>query len=112
LQGINTRDRGVLGFAVIDHQPTGYPETTGQPFGFNAAKSVSTELALFQGLDPLDHVISEIDHENNFRFGLPTGTQLPLRPCQLRLLAGQEHGRTIPLADVNFPNRLETDIFS
>jgi len=21
-------------------------------------------------------------------------------PCQLRLLAGQEHGRTIPLADV------------
>jgi hypothetical protein len=23
-------------------------------------------------------------------------------PCQLRLLAGQEHGRTIPLSDVGF----------
>jgi hypothetical protein len=46
---------GVLGFAVIDHQPTGYPETIGQPSGFNAAKSARTELALFQGLDPLDY---------------------------------------------------------
>jgi hypothetical protein len=41
---------GVLGFAVIDHQPTGYRKTIGQPSGFNAAKSVRTELALFQGL--------------------------------------------------------------
>jgi len=24
-------------------------------------------------------------------------------PCQLRLLAGQEHGRTIPLADIQVP---------
>ena len=24
-------------------------------------------------------------------------------PCQLRLLAGQEHGRTIPLADISGP---------
>ena len=23
-------------------------------------------------------------------------------PCQLRLLAGQEHGRTIPLSDIRF----------
>jgi hypothetical protein len=23
-------------------------------------------------------------------------------PCQLRLLAGQEHGRTIPLPDIDF----------
>jgi hypothetical protein len=25
-------------------------------------------------------------------------------PCQLRLLAGQEHGRTIPLADIEGRN--------
>jgi hypothetical protein len=28
-------------------------------------------------------------------------------PCQLRLLAGQEHGRTIPLADISGPEILE-----
>jgi hypothetical protein len=55
---INTRD-GVLGFAVIDHQPTGDLDTVGQPSGLNAAKSVRTELALFQGLDPLDHCVTE-----------------------------------------------------
>jgi len=27
-------------------------------------------------------------------------------PCQLRLLAGQEHGRTIPLADMGHPANL------
>jgi hypothetical protein len=26
-------------------------------------------------------------------------------PCQLRLLAGQEHGRTIPLTDLAHPSR-------
>src|SRR5438132_11632385 len=28
-------------------------------------------------------------------------------PCQLRLLAGQEHGRTIPLAEVGWPDFLK-----
>jgi len=30
-------------------------------------------------------------------------------PCQLRLLAGQEHGRTIPLADLGNPRRHQHD---
>src|SRR6266436_4654397 len=30
-------------------------------------------------------------------------------PCQLHLLAGQEHGRTIPLADMDLPEALRGD---
>jgi hypothetical protein len=31
-------------------------------------------------------------------------------PCQLRLLAGPEHGRTIPLADVDLAEIAERDV--
>jgi hypothetical protein len=53
---INTRDRGI-GFRRNrpPAQPTSHLKTIGQPSRCNAAKSVRTELALFQGLDPLDH---------------------------------------------------------
>jgi hypothetical protein len=30
-------------------------------------------------------------------------------PCQLRLLAGQEHGRTIPLADMEISSVASTE---
>jgi len=49
----------------------------------------------------VERVLADIDADHSDRFGcLRHGVLLVFgAPCQLRLLAGQEHDRTIPLPD-------------
>ena len=48
------------------------------------------------------HAAARADHGDCALELLGHGVLLVLSaPCQLRLLAGQEHGRTIPLADIS-----------
>src|SRR5262245_13772083 len=56
----------------------------------------------------MERVLADIDAHNGDRRGdwLGHGVLLGFgAPCQLRSLAGQEHGRTIPLADLQRPSR-------
>jgi hypothetical protein len=51
----------------------------------------------------LIHILADIDADRGDRdIGCPRQGELLVfgAPCQLRLLAGQEHGRTIPLSDI------------
>ena len=49
----------------------------------------------------MKRVLANIDADNGGLGCLRHGVLLVFgAPCQLRLLAGQEHGRTIPLADI------------
>ena len=54
----------------------------------------------------VERVLADIDADHGERGigGLRHGVLLVFgAPCQLRLLAGQEHGRTIPLTDIDLP---------
>ncbi len=57
----------------------------------------------------MERVLADIDADHGDRnIGCPRHGVLLVfgAPCQLRLLAGQEHGRTIPLADIEAQARL------
>ena len=58
----------------------------------------------------VERVLAYIDADHGDRgFGYLRHGVLLGAPCQLRLLAGQEHGRTIPLADLGDLQHLVRD---